>query len=69
MILEKGKYILLTSYGGGRHFICGPHISKVTDASKEAIRKQDRYSKLKSNRAPSVRVSVLRIVEVYDRKA
>lgn len=69
MKLEKGKYINVISYGTGRHFLVGPTIEKLTIASKCAIIEASTLNKRKNPRAPVARVTVMRIVEVYDGKS
>jgi hypothetical protein len=68
MKLEKGKYITVVSWGYGRHFLTGPLTNKLTGTCSYARIQAARLNKEKSPKAPQARVSVLRIVEVYDGK-
>ena len=69
MRLEKGKYINVISYGTGRHFLVGPTIERLTTACKSAKIEASTLNSRKSPRAPMARVTVMRIVEVFDGKA
>jgi len=66
MILEKGKYIKVISHGEGRHYLLGPTINKLTGACISAKITATSLNKSKGPKAPKVRVTIMRIVEIYD---
>lgn len=66
MILEKGKYITVISHGQGIHYLRGPLINKLTGACISAKITATSLNNSKGKRAPKVKVTVMRIVEIYD---
>lgn len=64
--LTKGIYITIVSYGEGRHFIRGPLEEGLIQACRNAKAASVLANKVKAKRAPIARITVARIVEVYD---
>ena len=69
MKLEKDKYVCVVSYGTGRHFLQGPTMEKLIGACVSAKLISVGLNERKAPRAPVARVTVMRIVEVYDGKS
>lgn len=65
MKIEKGKYLLIVSYGSGRQFIRGPLTQRLLNTCAYAALEAINLNKRKSPRAPEARVSVVRVIEVY----
>jgi len=58
--------MLVISHGEGMHYLQGGNIPGLIEASRIAKDLAIRMNARKSNRAPKVRVTVVRLIEVYD---
>lgn len=58
--------MLVISHGEGMHYLQGGAIPSIIEASRIAKELAVRMKARKSNRAPKVKVSVIRIVEIFD---